>query len=64
MTSIPARDFATTNDFSVRSWLALLFPLKRRTVDVVDVRDLSDHLKRDMGFPDGNRPETRRFRSE
>jgi hypothetical protein len=57
MTTIQVRSFSSTNDFSVGSWLALLFARKSRTTDVVDVRDLSDHLKRDMGFLDGNRPD-------
>ena len=58
MTTIQVRSFSSTNDFSARSWLALLSTRKRR-VDVVDVRDLSDHLKRDMGFLDGNRPDAK-----
>lgn len=59
MTTIQVRSFSSTNDFSARSWLALLFARKRRALDVVDVRDLSDHLKRDMGFLDGNRPDAK-----
>ncbi|WDZ80123.1 hypothetical protein PWG15_32405 (plasmid) [Ensifer adhaerens] len=57
MTTIQVRSFSSTSDFSTHSWLALLFARKRRVLDVVDVRDLSDHLKRDMGFLDGNRPD-------
>ncbi|MEI2297259.1 hypothetical protein [Ensifer sp. MJa1] len=61
MTTVQVRDFSSTNDFSVRSWLALLFTRKRRAPDVVDIRNLSDHLKRDMGFLDGNRPEEKTY---
>lgn len=57
MTTIQVRSFSSTNDFAARSWLALLFTRKSRAPEVVDVRDLSDHLKRDMGFLDGNRPD-------
>lgn len=56
MTTIPVRSLSSTSDFSVRSWLARLFTRTRRAPEVVDIRDLSDHLKRDMGFLDGNRP--------
>ncbi|WP_139108396.1 MULTISPECIES: hypothetical protein [unclassified Ensifer] len=63
MTTIQVRSFSSTNDFSARSWLALLFTRKRPASEVVDVRDLSDHLKRDMGFLDGNRPDVKNVRS-
>ncbi len=59
MTTIQVRSFSSTNDFSAGSWLAFLFARKRPAPDVVDVRDLSDHLKRDMGFLDGNRPDAK-----
>ena len=59
MTTIQVRSFSSTNDFSARSWLAPLFARKRPALDIVDVRDLSDHLKRDMGFLDGNRPDAK-----
>ncbi|WP_077963212.1 hypothetical protein [Ensifer adhaerens] len=61
MTTIQVRSFSSTNDFSAGSWLAHLFARKNRAADVVDVRDLSDHLKRDMGFLDGNRPDGNEF---
>ena len=57
MTTIEVRSFSSTNAFSTGSWLAHLFARKSRAADVVDVRNLSDHLKRDMGFLDGNRPD-------
>ncbi len=64
MTTIQVRSFSSAHDFSARSWLAFLFARKRRGADVVDIRDVSDHLQRDMGFLDGNRPTRKGFRSE
>lgn len=45
---------------SLKSLLASAFKLRSRK-RVLDVRGLSDHLKRDMGFLDGNDPCGRRL---
>lgn len=44
---------------SLMSRLATTFGLRTRK-RVLDARDLPDHLKRDMGFLDGNNPCGRR----
>nr|WP_246251859.1 hypothetical protein [Mesorhizobium camelthorni] len=44
----------------LNSWLAAWFARPGRRQARLDVRDLSDHLKRDMGFLDGNRVGRRR----
>lgn len=43
---------------SLASFLPAL--TSRPRPDVLDIRTLSDHLKRDMGFLDGNEPGRRR----
>ena len=53
------RQGATGDDWGAR--LAALLSLRRRHPRAwLDARDLSDHLKRDMGFLDGNDPAGRR----
>lgn len=44
---------------SLTSRLAAVFGLRSRK-RLLDVRDLPDHLKRDMGYLDGNDPGGRR----
>lgn len=52
--------FTHSEPVSLASRLAAVFKLRSRK-RVLDVRDLSDHLKRDMGFLDGNHPHGRRL---
>ncbi|WP_353643624.1 hypothetical protein [Mesorhizobium sp. WSM2239] len=53
MTHATARLEQTHSGF-LNSWLATWFARRGRRQARLDVRDLSDHLKRDMGFLDGN----------
>jgi hypothetical protein len=48
--------FERSNGGFLHSWLATLLPRRRRRGAVLDVRELPDHLKRDMGFLDGKDP--------
>ncbi|WP_378945793.1 hypothetical protein [Mesorhizobium sp. ANAO-SY3R2] len=47
--------FTHSEPVSLASRLASAFGLRSRK-RVLDIRDLPDHLKRDMGFLDGKRP--------
>jgi len=48
----------TGDDWGAR--LAALLSRRRHKRAFLDARDLSDHLKRDLGFLDGNDPAGRR----
>lgn len=54
-----------TANASHPGWISRLLAVlnrdqRRRPCEVLDTRSLSDHLKRDMGFLDGNEPAKRR----
>ena len=49
----------TGDDWGARLAAALLPVRRRHKRPLLDARDLSDHLKRDLGFLDGNDPNGR-----
>ncbi len=62
MTAAQARLYHSGSaSWTVRLGAMLGWPKRRARKRLLDARDLSDHLKRDVGFLDGNDPSGRRL---